>query len=186
MTRVDKCLAAKEGRKLKRGRQAEVRSHRSAAEVQKCFESLPSTSAISEESTSSSSSDSELDCQTSSQSAKPKKKILTQNVLSSLDRVNVSDRKALFVVGAVAQACGEHVKDLSLSRSTIRRARREAREVGASKDKESFSSDEPLLLHWDGKMLPHIGGKTDMVERIAILVEWRWHGEIAYRRTYFP
>ena len=47
----------------------------------------------------------------------------TNNVVSSLDRVNISVRRALFVVGTVAQALGHSVKDLSLSYSTIHRKR---------------------------------------------------------------
>ena len=97
-------------------------------------------------------------------------KVLTNNVVSSLDRVNISDRRALFVVGTVAQALGHSLKDLLLSYSTIRRERRSVREALTTVDKVDFSPDDSLLLHWDGKLLPDINGGKKKVDRIAILV----------------
>ena len=55
---------------------------------------------------------------------KKKMKVLKDNAVSSLDRVNFFDRCALFVVGTVAQVLGHSVKDLSLSFSIICRTRR--------------------------------------------------------------
>jgi hypothetical protein len=97
--------------------------------------------------------------------------ILTDtNVTAALDRVNVPDRGATFIVGAVAQALGHNVNSMTLSRSSIRRSRyRNRAEEAAGIDKEVIG-DEPLLLHWDGKLLPDITGKKETVDRIAVLV----------------
>ncbi|XP_042221843.1 uncharacterized protein LOC121866302, partial [Homarus americanus] len=42
-------------------------------------------------------------------------------VIEAMDRTNLSDRNAVFVAGAVAQALGHDIADMSFSRSTIRR-----------------------------------------------------------------
>lgn len=109
---------------------------------------------------------------TSSTASQPtkRKKILTSNVAASLDCVNLSDRSAMFVVSAVAEACGQPLHQLSVSRSTIRRKRMKTLETVAEIDKTSFDPQEPLILRWDGKLLPDITGGPQKVDRVAILV----------------
>ncbi|KAG7173569.1 hypothetical protein Hamer_G027153 [Homarus americanus] len=85
-----------------------------------------------------------------------------------MDRTNLSDRNAVFVAGAVTQALGHDIADMSFSRSTIRRYRASGRKQAAETDRKSFSPDEPLLLHWDGKLLPDVQNTT--ASRIAIVV----------------
>ncbi|KAG7160665.1 hypothetical protein Hamer_G029582, partial [Homarus americanus] len=89
-------------------------------------------------------------------------------VTEAMDRTNLSDRNAVFVAGAVAQALGHDIADMSFSRSTIRRYRASGRKQAAETDRKSFSPDEPLLLHWDGKLLPDVQNTT--ASRIAIVV----------------
>ncbi|KAG7162994.1 hypothetical protein Hamer_G002038 [Homarus americanus] len=89
-------------------------------------------------------------------------------VIEAMDRTNLSDRNAVFVAGAVAQALGHDIADMSFSRSTIRRYRASGRKQAAETDRKSFSPDEPLLLHWDGKLLPDVQNTT--ASRIAIVV----------------
>jgi len=97
------------------------------------------------------------------------------NVLSSpevagaLDRVNLPDRGAMFVVASVAKALGHPVEDLTLSQSTIRRTRMATRKEVSEADKDSFSTQCRILLHWDGKLLPCIDGTKETV-RIAVIV----------------
>ena len=80
--------------------------------------------------------------------------------------------KLVFILlfSSVAKALGHPLDDLTLSRSTIRRARIATRKEVSETDKEYFSTEHPLQLHWDGKMLPDIGGGTETVDRIAVLV----------------
>jgi len=98
------------------------------------------------------------------------------NVLSSpevagaLDRVNLPDCGAMFVVASVAKALGHPVEDLTLSQSTIRRTRMATHKEVSEADKDSFSTQCPLLLHWDGKLLPCINGTKETVDRIAVIV----------------
>src|SRR6218665_1381253 len=76
----------------------------------------------------------------------------------------------MFVVGAIAQALGVDLDDVALSRNTIPRARHETRSVVASEIRATFTVDSPVLLHWDGKLLPDISGSKEVVDRVAILV----------------
>ena len=46
-----------------------------------------------------------------------------REVAAALDRVNLQDRGAMFVIASVAQALSHPLQDLALSRSTIRRSR---------------------------------------------------------------
>jgi hypothetical protein len=88
----------------------------------------------------------------------------------SLDRVNISDRKATFVIAATAKALGQDLDSTLLSRSTVRRSRKACRETVATEDMATFSMTAPFLLHWDGKLLPNIVDGRDKVDRIAILI----------------
>ena len=65
----------------------------------------------------------------------------------------------MFVIGAVAQALGHDLEDVSLSRNTIRSARIATRKAVATTEQSAFMPDSPLLLHWDGKLLPDIARK---------------------------
>jgi hypothetical protein len=76
----------------------------------------------------------------------------------------------MFVVGAVAQALGVDLDDVALSRNTIQRARIETRSAVAAGIQATLVVDSPLLLHWDGKLLPDISGSKEVVDRVAILV----------------
>ena len=130
-------------------------------------------------STSASSSDSDDDFQapsaSTSQKQTPKrlkKNFVTEEVVAALDRVKLPDRRAMFVVGAVSQALGVNLADVALSRNTITRARAASRKTVATDTKSKFiaDADRPLLLHWDGKLLPDIAGSKTLVDRVAILV----------------
>ena len=89
----------------------------------------------------------------------------------TLDRVNISDRGAMMVATSIVKALGHNVKDVSLSRSGIRRARMVNRINAAAEERSTIAADMPLLLHWDGKLLPDFSGnKTENVDRVAILV----------------
>ena len=63
-----------------------------------------------------------------------------------LDHMNLSDCKALFVVGMVAHALSHPLTNVSVSPS------------------------DPLLLHWDAKLLPDIAGGQHKVDRVDVLV----------------
>lgn len=96
--------------------------------------------------------------------------ILSEAVVTTLDRVNVSDRQAMFVIGSVAQALGVPVAETSLSYSTIRRKRNQTRESVVESEKATFTPSNPVVLHWDGKLLPNITGGVEKVDRVAVII----------------
>ena len=173
---IDRQLAEKEARKSDRNKaiaDRAVRARNATAKLQQeqsCDISLETSSSSAEE------TDSEYKTRSSNASkSAPKVKRLRSIVSSSevagaLDRVNLPDRGAMFVVASVAKALGHPIEDLSLSRSTIRRSRMALRQQVSQAEKDSFMPECPLLLHWDGKLLPDIAGSKETVDRIAVIV----------------
>ena len=80
----------------------------------------------------------------------------------TLDRVNISNRQATFIITAAAQALGHDLDRILVSRSTIRRSRMATQ--------KSYLTQVLLLLHWGGKLLPDIVQTYAKVDKIAILV----------------
>jgi len=101
-------------------------------------------------------------------SAKAAKGKHDPDVVGTLNRVNLPDRGATYIVGTVAKALGHDVSTMTLSRSSIRRSYYRNCENQATEEQE-FIRSKPLLLHWDGK-LPDITGSKETVDRIAVLV----------------
>ena len=56
-----------------------------------------------------------------------RRNILTLNLVASLDRINISDRRAKYVLAATAQSLGQDVMELNINRSSIRRGRHRIR-----------------------------------------------------------
>ena len=96
--------------------------------------------------------------------------MVTPELSSALDRSNVSDRNATFVLAAAAHSLGHNVADLAINRQSIRRARIQCRSAMSQELKARFpESKGPLTVHWDAKLLPDITGK-EHVERLPIVV----------------
>jgi len=90
-------------------------------------------------------------------------------VAGALDQVNIPDRGATYVIGTVAKALGHDVSSMTLSRSSIRYSRYRNCEKQTTVEQE-FICSTPLLLLWDGKLLPDITGSKETVDRIVVLV----------------
>jgi hypothetical protein len=130
-----------------------------ATQTQSCTDYTPTTSTATDSTA----------CASSSRK-KFKNIFQSTEVVGALDRVCLPDRGAVFVAGAVAQALGHDISELTLSRSSIRRSRIKERQRAAAMDEKEFSLTGPLLLHWDGKILPDIAGSKENVDRIAVIV----------------
>lgn len=169
MTAIDKPLALKQERSLKRKLEEEERMSKS----QSVLEAVPSTSKVVLLETSDrfdySSDSSEHEeykpkpTSTSSKKfksleiinnygtekpnelRKPRTKecLFTSQVTSALDRNKVSDREALRIMMSLAAAFGQDPSALPISRSSIQRARKKGRENLAKEIKESFKPDYP-------------------------------------------
>ena len=87
--------------------------------------------------------------------------------VASCDRAGVSTRAAMHVVTPALMAAGVNVGDLTLSIGSLHEARKEARtELAQGQDK--FQPQVPLILHFDGKLLPDPEGSRS--DRLAIVV----------------
>ena len=95
--------------------------------------------------------------------------IVTSELSAALDRTNVSNRTATFILAETARSLGHEISSLSVNYESIRRARLKFRKQTAQTEKASFDPSVPLVVHWDGKMLPDITGSA-RVDRLPILV----------------
>jgi len=98
--------------------------------------------------------------------------IISPELASALDRTNVSDRNATYLLAATAQSLGHDVAEFAINRTSIRRARIASRSQIAERVKLEFSQRDvpvPLTVHWDGKILPDITGR-ESVDRLPVLV----------------
>jgi len=66
---------------------------------------------------------------------------------------------------------GQDIDELALNRHSIRRNRVEYRGQRAASIKAKFQGNGPLVIHWDGKLIPdlHVIGKQK-VDRLPVLV----------------
>ena len=96
-----------------------------------------------------------------------RKEIISADLALTLDRTNVSDRSAMFIVSSTAKSLGCNIEEFALNRSTIRRSRQQHRKELAAEVFQNFSPS--TSVHWDGKLLPDLTAKQK-VDRLAILV----------------
>lgn len=164
MAGVDEKWCEKEGRRAKRKLEEEKR-----AEREKESRDKRTTSAVLEDSTSSSSADPSPSASPAKRTPHRKMKVITPDVAAALDRSQISVRGAMQALVPFATQLGANVEQLSISPSTIHRNRRQHREGRAVEIRRSFSPTVPLTLHWDGKLMPSL---TDgnLVDRLPILV----------------
>lgn len=121
----------------------------------------------------------ELECEPGpSTSPKLKRKrasreFITTKLVAAFDRCKVSDRDAVHILIATAEALHHDVHDLIINRSSIRRCRERLREEHASKIRHGFDQTEisALTVHWDGKMLPALM-KKELVDRLPVIVTY--------------
>ena len=111
----------------------------------------------------------ESSCALAEPSKQKPKKLITANLSSGLDRTNVTDRAAMIIISETAKSLGHDLNEFALSRSTIRRSRRDHRKNLATEILKTFSPQVPLTIHWDGKLLPDLSN-SKIVDRLPILV----------------
>jgi hypothetical protein len=101
-----------------------------------------------------------------------RKHFMTQELASALDKMRISSRDAVILLGATARALNVDFKELVLNRESIREKRRYFRELRYANFRKHFKFPESpfLVIHWDGKMLP--SANCEEVERLAIIVSF--------------
>jgi len=102
-------------------------------------------------------------------SKRARKNVVTTHVAAALDRAKVSDHKAALLLTAAAQGLGHDTKDLNINRSSIRRHRQICRSELAAHLKKEFDPTVPIVVHWDGKLLPDLTGK-EKVDRLPVIL----------------
>jgi hypothetical protein len=98
---------------------------------------------------------------------------MTGKLAAAFDRCKLTDRDAVYVLTAVAEALGHKVSSLIINRSSIRRFRQNYREKYASKIHAEFSkiNISAVTVHWDGKLLPSLTNK-ELVDRLPIVLSY--------------
>ena len=116
-------------------------------------------------------------CDPKSQEDRPsrllKKARLTVNIQAItllIDRTNVSNRKAAFILQVAAHSYGQKVSEMSLSISSINRSRSKHRFIAAAIVKATPISQDLLVVHFDGKLFPSITGGPQKEDRVVELV----------------
>lgn len=112
------------------------------------------------------------------ESKKPKlleKMLNSPDVSSTLDRINISDRKFVLLAAAIVKANDEDLGSAPLSHSTVHRKRSAHRSTIATNVKQEFLSSEKsaFIVHWDGKIMKNTTNQEDpksMVDRLAVSV----------------
>jgi len=96
-----------------------------------------------------------------------------------LDKCKISDRNAVYLLIATAEALGNNVNKLIINRSSIRSARIEFRKERAKKIRQDYNlaNEETVIVHWDGKLLPALTGKG-LVDRLPIVASVNGHEQL--------
>ena len=91
-----------------------------------------------------------------------RKKFVTSEVCSALDRTKVTDRQVVHLTGATAVALGHDIKEVTLSRSTVRRVRLVSQKKSAIQVRNQFLSDSAdHLLGWEATARPARNRKSN-------------------------
>jgi hypothetical protein len=100
-----------------------------------------------------------------------RKSFITERLVSVFDKCKISDRDAVHILTAAAEAFEVDVDPLVINRTSIWRARRNIRERKAEKLRAEFNDVNlnATVLHWDGKLLPALTSR-EMEDRLPILI----------------
>lgn len=76
-------------------------------------------------------------------------KFINEKLICALDRCKISDRNAVYIIYAVAEALGHDPDELILNRTSIQDCRKEMREAAAKRIKEEFIVSDPNVLKYN-------------------------------------
>ncbi|KAK3924612.1 Threonine--tRNA ligase [Frankliniella fusca] len=92
-----------------------------------------------------------------------------EELLLGLDRAHISSRDAFRNLSMAARYFRLDIKSLKISRTSIRRKRKRARNSLWLGIKESFKPSGPLTVHWDGIKVSRLRGRGK-VKRLPVIV----------------
>lgn len=97
--------------------------------------------------------------------------VMSPEVVEVLDNCQISHRKSVQIIAAVANSLGVDVKTLILNPDSFRKIRDKVRKTRAENIMELFFKYDFtfITLHWDGKLLPDPNNTSFKVDRVPIL-----------------
>ena len=100
----------------------------------------------------------------------PKKLFKTPEVVSMMDRTQITSRKAVGLASAILKSAGADLSDFSLSYRQVQRQRDQARLELAKTAFDEFQAYKPenAVIHWDSKLIDDVHGSKS--EKLAVLV----------------
>lgn len=176
---VDKKLTEKEERAKQREIDEEKRrmKHMAASTSSASYElSLPqepedtsSSNSYGEEEAMSTLSESTI-CESAAK--RGRKDFITQKLVGTLDRCQLSIRDSVYILQATVEALGLNIDEYPINKSSIQRIRTKKRKERAESIKIDFNNDVPevVTVHWDGKLLPAVNIRNSKEERLPIVI----------------
>ena len=168
MAGLDKKLAAKEKRAFEREEQMLARRHQMEQIKQSTASNAELYSSDSETCLAEYGEEMDITMHTPKRK-RGRKTVITPELAAALDRTKVSGRKAAFIIAQTAKSLGQNIDELALNRDSICRNRVQHRGQRASNIKAKIQGNFPLVVHWDGKLIPDLIGKKK-VDRLPVLV----------------
>ena len=97
--------------------------------------------------------------------------LITPKLVATLDKCKVSDRDAVRILSATAEALGHDVTNIVINRNSICRCRKRLRSeiAGNIFDKFKEQSLPFVTVHWDGKILPNVTG-VEHLDRLPVII----------------
>lgn len=94
--------------------------------------------------------------------------VITEKLVATLDKCQVSDRNAVRIIAAVAESFSCDLSSLIINKTSIRQHRQRIRKKLSEKMKKVFSTSQlsAAVIHWDGKIMKsfhHESGKSDEI-----------------------
>lgn len=99
------------------------------------------------------------------------KHFITSKLVATLDKCKVSDRDAVRILIAAAEALDHDISTLVISKTSIRLCRKQFRSETAANLMMDFKNKNinQITVHWDGKILPSITGNAK-VDRLPVVI----------------
>lgn len=97
--------------------------------------------------------------------------IFTPKLCTMLDKCKISDRNATGLLISFLEAADFDASQYIVNRTSIKQKREKFREKRAAEIQHRFKNRDlsKLIIHWDGKHLPDITGRS-FVERLPIII----------------
>lgn len=181
MSGIDLKLTSREDRKRKRIEQEEERRKRASAEMERNVNvQLPlSSSESADENSETETRDTLSDSEASTSLRRGTLDFFTPRLSEAFDKCKISDRNAIHLLVAAAEAFKFDTTDLIINRTSIQRRRKEFRDERQAEIKRNFNLHEckALVLHWDSKLLPAVSG-MEKSDRLAVIVTFEGKEQI--------